>query len=92
MTKAVSWLGGVLVLLSFVALAVGNVVRFLHWLQCRSCRNYGKYDVFLYRCCSTVCKHRRYCPKWHETPTEDELQELKNIYEDYVKRYGKGRK
>ncbi len=68
-----SWIGGGLIIMNFIYLIAGNAIRFINWIKCRK----------VSQCRSTQCCYRRYCGNWIETYTQEDIDELYKMLEEF---------
>ncbi|MCM1064689.1 MAG: hypothetical protein NC420_09515 [Eubacterium sp.] len=68
-----SWIGAILVIICFIFLITGNIVRFIYWLKCFKIK----------QCQNTQCRYRQYGSKWIETYSQEDIENLYKVIEQY---------
>lgn len=80
--KVVSWIVSILLVIYTPYMIYFNIVHFVYKWKCRK----KKYDCFLNRCHESECKFAKHCQNYEYLYTEEDIQQLYKMIEDYQKR------
>lgn len=68
-----SYAFGILIFLFIIYIVIWNFIHLGYWLRC----------LKMQTCTSKQCKFKHYCSKWVEVYTEEEIEELLQLIEQY---------